>query len=191
MSPPIAAFRSPLTPKERQTKRILGVDPGLSNLGLAVVDCTPGPYAKVVNTILFSTTAQLGPSGNYRMFHVKLLPMLESLWQDYGPFDVAAEEPTVIQENAAISGYLWYVYGMVRAWIMMKGGEFHALTPTQLKDKARLMMREEMGIRPEGPNPTKKEIGALLHHLGIPTLRTNHEDDAVLAVISNIGQRLE
>lgn len=187
----IAAFRSPLSPTERKSKRVLGVDPGLSNLGTAIVDARPGPYAAVVETLLYTENIKLGPAKNYRMFHVKLFPALESLWDNYGPIEViCAEEPTVIQENAAISGYIWYVYGMIRAWAAARGIEFKALTPTQLKDKARVLMREEQGVQPRTANPTKGEIGALLRHLGLPDLPTNHEDDAVLAVIANIGQRL-
>lgn len=188
---PTAAFRTPMAPEDREARRVLGIDPGLSNLGTSVIEASPGPYAQVVKTVLFSANIKLGPSRNYRAFHPKLFKELDQLWDSYGPFAcICAEEPTVIMENAAISGYLWYVYGMIRAWGFARGIELKSLTAGQLKDTARTLMREEMGVRPKGQNPTKKEIGALLRHLGVPRLPTDHEDDSVLAVISNIGQRL-
>lgn len=175
----------------KETLRVLGIDPGFTNLGLAILDAQEGPSEEVVQTVIFTDCVTLGSTDSYRSFPKKLKEVLDSLWDQYGPFDtICAEEPTEIQGNPVVSSYLWFVYGLIRGWAVAKGvDDQRALTPTQLKNRARALMWDVMNVRPETTNPTKAEIAELLHHLKLPRCRTNHEDDAVLAVISNLGKR--
>jgi len=177
--------------QSKETLRVLGVDPGFTNLGVAVVEAQKGPSEKVIQTVIFTDCITLGSTEGYRHFPKKLYQSLDSLWEQYGPFDaVCAEEPTEIQGNPVVSSYLWFVYGLIRGWLAAKGVlEQQALTPTQLKNRARSLMWDVMSTRPEKTNPSKAEIAELLHHLRLPRCRTNHEDDAVLAVIANLGKR--
>ena len=182
-------------PKQgRKDLKVLAIDPGFSNLGVTVAVADEADYHKVVKTILFSDTLSLGSQKTYRQFHKRLLPTLESLWDNYGPFDVmTAEEPTLIRGKSVISCYLWYVYGMIRAWIQTKGvdpEDMYANTPMQLKDVARLLMRRHMEKRPSGNSPNKAEISDLLSTMGVPIARSSHENDATLSIIAALGRRV-
>lgn len=183
---------SPPSPERTGTLRVLGIDPGFSKLGVAIVDALEGNYAGVIQRVLYADTCFLGKTESYRLFKKKLLPMLEDLWDEYGPFDLmCSEEPTEIKGNPVVSSYLWYVYGMIQSWAHMKGltgDASRSLTPTQLKQRARHLMREVSGKRPEKTNPSKAEIHELLHQLGLTPSRSDHENDAVLAIIANVGK---
>lgn len=182
-------------PKQgRKGLKVLAIDPGFSNLGITVAIADEADYHEVIQTILFSDTLSLGSQKTYRQFHKRLIPALDTLWENYGPFDVmTAEEPTLIRGKSVISCYLWYVYGMIRAWIQTKGvdpEDLRANTPMQLKDVARLLMRRHMKMRPNGNTPNKGEIADLLVALGVPTARSSHENDATLSIIAALGQRV-
>ena len=152
--------------------RILALDPGYRNLGIAIAE--PG-------SIIHSETMLVGSPHAPMRFGNSIAQRFEDLRIEHGPFDaVAFETPPFITKNIKVSSLLWHVMGGVTTWASLQGYPIWDIMPQKLKRHCCHVTGKQWNHRYQ---PTKKEIAEAVA-LAFPTLETNartdHEDDAAL-----------
>jgi len=121
------------------------------------------------------------------LFADRLLPVLEEIWDKYGPFDaVAAETPTLLMRQVRHTALIWHVMGIITSWASVKGLPFRHLHPVALKRAALRCDGKTLDTR---DYPKKSAIKLLINTLLGSSGRTSHENDAILAVLACYGFR--
>lgn len=156
---------------------ILGIDPGYTNLGLAVIDST-------TKEILWSETVTAGVAARPDLFGERLWPKLESIGRAFELDGVATETPPYLTpgrgkgRSKAIlvktSALLARVSGIIQAWAASRDLDYMEIAPLTLKRYCKRL------IDCDEKAPSKKQIREALVGIYGSHTRTNHTDDAAL-----------
>lgn len=156
---------------------LLGIDPGYSNLGLAIIKVTKsGP--RVVQTWCVT----IGKRGDTKGFLKKTQQIIDEVCEY--PFVAWATEAPPTVPNRVTANLLWYSTGLIWAGIYRHKGRHPSLVaPARIKaHTARIL-----GIKASKHwSPGKELVGqatALLTEEPSDG-RTNHENDAIMAAIA-------
>jgi len=156
---------------------LLGVDPGYSNLGLAIIKVTKkGP--RVVHT----KCVTLGKRGDTKGFVKKTQKVIDDICE-YDFVGWATEAPPTVP-NRITANLLWYSTGLIWAGVYRSKALLPQLVaPSRIKaHTARIL-----GIKASKHwSPGKELVGqatALLTEQDSDK-RTNHENDAIMAAIA-------
>ncbi len=158
--------------------RVLGVDPGYRNLGLAIVDIADDQQSAEV---IYSKSMSVGKSTAPMAFTKFLWPELERLNADYGPIEaIASETPPFIMGQIKTTAFLWAVSSIIVAWAHNRQLAFRHASPLSLK-KA---VCRALG-RPWNRKyiPKKSEVKLAVQGITACKSGTSHEHDAALAAL--------
>jgi len=163
---------------------ILGIDPGYSNLGVAVVDLG-GPTPQV----LWSDCIHVGAhSSRPEGWAARLIPKLDDLAERFAPQVVATETPPFITPTRKMSmeavgrlvktsALLSRVSGMIQGWAHSRGLDYGEIAPVALKRH----VAKRLGIRWNRKfMPKKSEVGLCVKEVFGASPKTDHEQDAVM-----------
>tara|TARA_R100000458_G_C8223531_1_gene207199 strand:- start:440 stop:991 length:552 start_codon:yes stop_codon:yes gene_type:complete len=163
--------------KVKEGDLLLGVDPGYSNLGLAIVQVTKdGPR------VVYTTCVTLGKRGDTKGFVKKTQQVIDNICSY--PFVAWATEAPPTVPNRVTANLLWYSTGLIWAGVFRHKELLpHLVAPSRIKaHTARIL-----GIKASKHwSPGKELVGqatALLTDQESDK-RTNHENDAIMAAIS-------
>lgn len=137
---------------------ILGVDPGLTRLGVGIVEHGPGRAVSLIHVDVFRTDADADPSARLG----EMFQMLSSLLDQFAPDRVALER-VFAQHNVRTVMGTAQVSGVVLALAHQRGISVSMRTPTEVKaavtgygraDKAQVghMVARILGLS-EAPKP--------------------------------------
>ena len=173
---------------ETKTKllRVLAIDPGYANLGIAILDMQRGTKGvNSVRKVVFSDTLRVGDAAHPLLFARKLIPHLNKLDEEYGPFDVIGMEgPTFIMRRVMVTALIWHVIGVLTGWAEARKIPIRHRTPIQLKKAACFLLEKKFDQK---NIPKKSDIRKAIDKLGHHPRRTNHENDAILAAFACFG----
>jgi len=166
--------------------RILSLDPGYANLGIAIVEVDRSKRGlKAIRAIPHSESIRVGNAIQPMSFSRRLLPALKQLDKDWGPFDaVAMETPPFIMRRVKVRCLIWHVMGVVSCWAAYEGIPIRHRSPIQLKKTACQVLRREFDSK---NIPKKADIRKVVDKLGHKPRPTSHENDAVLAAYACFG----
>lgn len=158
---------------------ILGIDPGYTNLGLAVIDSEN-------MEIVFGETITVGVEARPDLFAQRLWPRLERIFDIYPVEAVATETPPYLTPGGKRGGgrskatlvktsaLLARVSGIIQAWAEFRGVSYKEIPPVTLKRHcARILKCEER-------NPSKTQIAEAVESLFGKRAGNNHANDAAL-----------
>ena len=154
--------------------RILGIDPGYRNLGLAIIDIQPSGAH-----IVWSENMSVGSASNGLFFVKFLWPKLDELYVKYGIEGLASETPPFIMKQVKTTALLWAVSTITVCWAYHRGLPFRHASPISIK-KA---VARALGLPwRQKSMPKKKEVReAVIQYTGNGL--GSHENDAVLSAI--------
>lgn len=154
--------------------RVLGFDPGVKNLGLAVLDReAPGEPLEV----LWSANMFVGEMDAPDTYSRSLVPYLDNIFNEFHFEAVGGEEPPIIMEQIKTTARIQRVCGILDGWACAHDLKVRTRPPTTLKAAARRLLRIE------DPKENSKNMmrAAVEKILGGKARRTSHENDAVFA----------
>lgn len=165
---------------------ILCVDPGIANLGLAVVKTRTRGSPQ----ILWSETIRVGTMAQPQSFGERLWPKLEGIRKAYPELGaVATEAPPVQLAKRRGSGRrskvnlsktvscLARVSGIIQGWAVCHGLEYAEITPLQLKRFCAKVLGQAYS---QADIPDKAAIAEAVERTFGERTRDNHSDDAAL-----------
>lgn len=163
--------------KFKEGDLLLGIDPGYSNLGLAVIQVTNnGP--RVVHT----TCVTIGKRGNPRGFLGPTQRHMNEILK-YNFIAWATEAPPTVP-NRVTANLLWFSTGLIWSQIYKKVGINPAIVaPARIKTHTARVL----GIKSSKHwSPGKELVGQAVSILTEEPAdqRTNHENDAIMAAIA-------
>ena len=156
---------------------LLGIDPGYSNLGLAIIKKT-----KAGPRVVKSWCVTIGKRGDTRGFLKRTQSIIDEVCE-FSFVGWATEAPPTVP-NRVTANLLWYSTGLIWAGIFRHKGLLpHQVAPARIKaHTARIL-----GIKATKHwSPGKQLVGqatALLTDAPSDG-RTNHENDAIMAAIA-------
>lgn len=158
---------------------ILGVDPGYTNLGLAIIDSEN-------MEIVHAETITVGVEARPDLFAQRLWPRLERLADIYPIQAVATETPPYLTPGGRRGGgrskatlvktsaLLARVSGIIQAWAEFRGASYKEIPPVTLKRHcAKLLKCQER-------NPNKTQIGDAVEEIFGQRAGNSHANDAAL-----------
>ena len=165
--------------------RVISIDPGYANFGLAVVDIKEGAKKKSLLRVIYSANIRVGSAFHPLKFSDRLWPELEQVYATHGPFEGASSEtPTFIMKRVRTTALIWHATGIFRAWCTHRGIRFRHHTPVQLKKFAAHIVGKPFNRK---KMMKKSEIGKMVKDLLGEKRGSNHENDAVLAAMACYG----
>ncbi|PRY88818.1 crossover junction endodeoxyribonuclease RuvC [Donghicola tyrosinivorans] len=148
--------------------RVLGIDPGLRNMGWGVIDTAPGRISHVANGVCHSSGEDLAE--RLLSLHVQLVEVI-GIWTP----DVAAIEQTFVNKDAVGTLKLGQARGVALMTLAQAGlrvGEYapNAVKKTVVgvghaaKDQVDYMVRLQLpGVKLNGPDATDALAIAMCH----------------------------
>ena len=169
--------------------RVLAVDPGYSNLGLAVVEIERAGGFRCVREVFHSRNVKVGNAVRPIAFAANVVRELDDLERRYGKFDaVALETPTFIQKQLRTTALIWHTIGAVLAWAAVRDLPPRWLSPMQLKRVAAgLLGREWDPKKAASKREVKEAVNQAFKEEDHRKFESSHEADAVLAAIGCWG----
>lgn len=157
--------------------RILGVDPGYRNLGLALLDINE---EQRIVTPLWSGSLSVGTADNGLNYVKFLWPKLNEIYAEHGCDGVASETPPFIMRQIKTTAMLWSVSSVISCWAYTSGLSFRHAAPMTLK---RAVSRA-LGRKFERKKvPKKSDVKTAVEQYMGTSFKTSHENDAALAAI--------
>lgn len=154
--------------------RVLGVDPGYRNLGLAILEIE-GSEVRLIHSRCMAVGRVTAPLA----FTKFLWPALNELDQEFGPIDgIASETPPFIMGQIKTTAFLWAVSSIIVAWSHAKGLAFRHASPLSLKRAVCKILGVEWDRK---YIPKKRDVKQAVKKLLAESGGTSHEDDAILA----------
>jgi Holliday junction resolvasome RuvABC endonuclease subunit len=171
---------------------ILGIDPGYTNLGLAVID-TDGPR------LVWTDCVTVGVHSRPDLWAKKLWPILESLGQQFAIEGVATETPPYLTPQGSTrksqkahlvktSALLARVSGIIQGWAESRNLPYQEIPPVTLKRTAAALLEVPWDRH---FMPKKSEIALCVSGIFGERARTSHENDAALIAYSHARTRQE
>lgn len=154
--------------------RVLGIDPGYKNLGLAVVELSETGAAP---TVLWSQDVYVGETATPEHYSQTLVPYLNNVYSQWEFTAIGTETPPFIQQQIQTTALIHRVFGNIECWAYERGLPVRYIFPTTIKTKARNLL----GIKDVKENSKGLIRTAVEHILGGKARRTSHENDAVFA----------
>lgn len=154
--------------------RVLGIDPGYKNLGLAVVEFSETGAAP---TVLWSQAAYVGETASPEHYSRTIIPYLNNIYTDWAFTAVGAETPPFIREDVQTTALIHRVFGNIECWAFERGLPVRYVSPRSIKAKARRLL----GITDVEENSKGLIRTAVEQIVHGKAQRTSHENDAVFA----------
>lgn len=154
--------------------RVLGCDPGVIHLGLAVVEFSETGGAPVV---LWSQDVHVGDTSHPERYGPMLCPYLTNIHAEWSFTCIGAETPPMIQDNLKTTAMLQRTFGVVDGWAACHALPVKYASPVSLKAAARRVL----GITDAKETSKGMMRLACEQILGGKARRTSHENDAFFA----------
>jgi Holliday junction resolvasome RuvABC endonuclease subunit len=149
--------------------RILAVDLGYRNLGVAVVDTD-------MRAVHHSVNWSVGHRSHPHSFVKNLWARLDDLEQRYGPFDGFANEMLPQFKNGSVAGPIGVVLGILSTWCYQRNIPTKEVQAMVVKRR----VADFLGMKTNDIGKKKSPVGEVVRLLTGSKRRTNHEDDAVI-----------